>query len=177
MAVRAIESPTAPVGPWILLAGALATLGLGLSSYGTASAADVAAMPGGNRPFFTWLVCLAVALALIAAGDGKRGVRQVFPVAIVTGAVFGITQWISATYISMELTDIISSLCGLAAIVIMLRFWRPQGRDEARASLQEAHEREMRELGATDPNEAAGTHSGGGRQAHRLRLDPPERGL
>ena len=110
----------------------------------------------------TPIIAFFVPLFICFLTDGKRGVRQVFPVAIVTGAVFGITQWISATYISMELTDIISSLCGLAAIVIMLRFWRPQGRDEARASLQEAHEREIRELGATDPNEAAGTHSGGG---------------
>ena len=89
--------------------------------------------------------------------DGRRGVRQVWPVALVTGAVFGISQWISATYLSMELTDIISSLCGLAAIVVMLRFWRPEGRDEARESLRLAHEEEIREMGASAPVDPTGT--------------------
>ena len=89
--------------------------------------------------------------------DGRRGVRQVWPVALVTGAVFGISQWISATYLSMELTDIISSLCGLAAIVVMLRFWRPKGRDEARESLRLAHEEEIREMGASAPVDPTGT--------------------
>ncbi len=89
--------------------------------------------------------------------DGRRGVRQVWPVALVTGAVFAISQWISATYLSMELTDIISSLCGLAAIVVMLRFWRPKGRDEARESLRLAHEEEIREMGASAPVDPTGT--------------------
>ena len=89
--------------------------------------------------------------------DGRRGVRQVWPVALVTGAVFAISQWISATYLSMELTDIISSLCGLAAIVVMLRFWRPEGRDEARESLRLAHEEEIREMGASAPVDPTGT--------------------
>jgi hypothetical protein len=52
--------------------------------------------------------------------DGKRGVRQTWPVAVVVGVAFAIAQWISATYISVELTDIIASLVGLAAAVVFL---------------------------------------------------------
>lgn len=111
MAVPAIESPTAPVGPWILLAGALATLGLGLSSYGTPSAADVAAMPGGNRPLFTWLVCLAVALAPIA--DGVSALAAGLAGSVVT------RQWSAAAgaLAAIGVTAVVMSLAAFAADV------------------------------------------------------------
>ncbi len=103
----------------------------------------------------TPVVAFFVPLFICWLTDGRRGVKQVWPLALVVGAVFGISQWLSATYLSMELTDIVASLCGLAAVVVMLRFWRPKGRDEARATLRDLHEQEMRELGATDPAAAA----------------------
>lgn len=43
-------------------------------------------------------------------------------------------QWLCATYFSYELTDIVASLVGLAAAVILLRFWTPKGADESRAA-------------------------------------------
>jgi lactate permease len=60
--------------------------------------------------------------------DGRRGVRQTWPVAVVVGVAFAVAQWISATYISVELTDIIASLVGLAVAVVFLRFWQPVGK-------------------------------------------------
>ncbi|GAB94220.1 lactate permease [Kineosphaera limosa] len=120
--------------------------------------ATIGAYVGHQTPIIAFFVPMFIAFLT----DGKRGLRQTWPLAVVAGAVFGVTQWISATYISMELTDIISSLCGLAAIVVMLRFWQPQGRDEARASLFEAHQREIAELGASDPNDPTGTMAGAG---------------
>src|SRR5699024_6782798 len=47
------------------------------------------------------------------------------------GIVFAITQYISSNFLSVELTDIIASLVGLAAVVVMLRFWSPQGGGQA----------------------------------------------
>ncbi|GMA39129.1 L-lactate permease [Mobilicoccus caccae] len=94
----------------------------------------------------TPIVAFFVPLFICFLTDGRRGVKQVWPLALVTGLAFGVSQWISATYISMELTDIISSLCGLAVVVLMLRFWKPQGRDEARASLREEYERERADM-------------------------------
>jgi lactate permease len=104
--------------------------------------AEVGAYVGHQTP----LLAFFVPLFLCFLTDGRRGVRQVWPLAVVTGLAFGVTQWGSATYLSMELTDIIASLVGLAAIVIMLRFWKPQGRDEARASLSAAYKVERAEL-------------------------------
>lgn len=84
----------------------------------------------------TPLLAFMVPLFLVLLADGKRGLRETWPIALVIGITFSIAQWVSATWISVELTDIIASLCGLAAAVIMLRFWKPKGGDEARARLR-----------------------------------------
>lgn len=59
---------TAPVGALLLLAGGVGTAGLGAMQYGTANVGEVAALPGSNRPYFVWLICLAVLLCLLASG-------------------------------------------------------------------------------------------------------------
>ena len=106
-------------------------------------ASQIGAYVGHQTPILAFMV----PLFLCFLTDGLRGVRECWPVALVTGLVFGVTQWISATYLSMELTDIVSSLCGLAAIVVMLRFWRPEGRDRVRAELRQAYVKEREEAG------------------------------
>lgn len=127
---------------------------------------EVGAYVGHQTP----LIAFMVPIFLCFLTDGRRGVRQVWPVALVTGLVFGIAQWVSATYLAMELTDIISSLAGLAAIVIMLRFWRPKGRDEARETLRQLHRQEWESLSLAEqaaqpdlPVKREGVHLTGGR--------------
>ncbi|MBK8462619.1 MAG: L-lactate permease [Nigerium sp.] len=72
-----------------------------------------------------------VPMLLVLLADGKRGLKQTWPVALVIGAAFAVAQWVSATYISVELTDVIASLVALAAGVIFMRFWTPQGGEAA----------------------------------------------
>ncbi|MFT3875179.1 MAG: L-lactate permease [Propioniciclava sp.] len=72
-----------------------------------------------------------VPMLLVLLADGKRGLKQTWPVGLVIGASFAVAQWISATYISVELTDVIASLVALAAGVIFMRFWTPQGGEAA----------------------------------------------
>jgi lactate permease len=93
-------------------------------------------------------------------------VREVWPIALVVGLVFGVAQWLSASYISVELTDIIASLAGLAAAVIMLRFWQPAGGTVAHQRLHAERVREEAELG--DPmglGDGTGTVPSGGATA------------
>jgi lactate permease len=66
-----------------------------------------------------------VPLLLLVLVDGRRGIREIWPAAIVTGAAFAISQFVSSNYISVELTDIIASLAGLLALVVFLQVWRP----------------------------------------------------
>ena len=44
--------------------------------------------------------------------DGKRGVKEVWPAALVIGGSFAVAQFLCATYFSYELTDIVASLGG-----------------------------------------------------------------
>lgn len=92
---------------------------------------EIGAMVGRQTPI---LACL-VPLLLVFVVDGRRGMRQTWPAALVTGAVFALAQFVCSNYVSVELTDIVSSLAGALALVLLLRFWQPVGGDEARAAL------------------------------------------
>lgn len=99
---------------------------------------DIGAMVGHQTPF----LAAVVPLFLVLLVDGRRGLRQIWPLALVVGIAFGLAQWVSATFLSVELTDIIASLVGLAAVVIMLRFWKPKGGQDAldRMAVEREHE-------------------------------------
>ncbi len=97
---------------------------------------DIGAIVGRQTPF----LALFVPLVLAFVADGRRGVREVWPIALVVGAVFGLAQFVSSNFISVELTDIIASLSGLAAAVLMLRVWQPRGSTEAAQRLTAMHE-------------------------------------
>ncbi|MDN5768830.1 MAG: L-lactate permease [Humibacillus sp.] len=111
---------------------------------------EIGAYVGHQTP----IVALFVPLLLVLMADGRRGVRQVWPVALVVGLAFAIAQWLSATYLSVELTDIIASLVALATAVLFLRAWQPKGREEALESLQVERDRDLALV-------AAGEHSSG----------------
>ncbi|MDF1486740.1 L-lactate permease [Tessaracoccus caeni] len=93
-----------------------------------------------------------VPMLLVLIADGIRGLKQTWPVALAIGAAFAVSQWISATYISVELTDVIASLFALAVGVLFMRFWKPKGGDEALQRM--AAERAKENL--TTTNEHAG---------------------
>src|SRR3954452_7921262 len=122
-AVVALVANTAPVA-----FGALATPIVTLGTV-TAGAGDdprlntdtLGAMVGRQTP----LLAVVVPLVLVAVIDGRRGIRQTWPAAVVAGVVFAVAQFVSSNYISVPLTDIIASLAAAAAVVLLLRVWRP----------------------------------------------------
>ncbi len=93
---------------------------------------EIGAVVGHQTP----VLAVVVPTLLVLLVDGRRGVRQVWPVALVIGLAFALAQWLAATYLSVELTDIVASLAGLAAGVLLLRFWQPRGDAEARETLR-----------------------------------------
>ncbi|WP_426937010.1 L-lactate permease [Brevibacterium sp. LE-L] len=105
---------------------------------------DIGAMVGHQTPFLAAIV----PLFLVMLVDGRRGLRQIWPLALVVGVVFGFAQYISSNFLSVELTDIIASLLGLAAVVVMLRFWKPKGGQDALDRM--ADEREHEDADAPD---------------------------
>ncbi len=125
-AVLALVANTAPVA-----FGALATPIVTLSTV-TTGAVDpsqasaftedkLGALVGHQTP----VLALFVPLALVFIIDGKRGIRQTWPAAVVCGVSFAVAQWLTATYFSVQLTDIVASLVSALAVVALLRFWQP----------------------------------------------------
>src|SRR5918997_1611792 len=82
---------------------------------------DLGAMVGRQTP----VLALFVPLVLVGMVDGMRGVRAVWPAALVGGLVFAIGQFVCSNYISVELTDIVASLLALGAMVALMQVWQP----------------------------------------------------
>ena len=98
----------------------------------------IGAVVGHQTPFLAAVVpCFLVLLV-----DGKRGLKQLWPLALIVGVVFGLAQYVSSNFISVELTDIIASLAALAAAVLMLQVWKPKGGQEALDRMQIERESE-----------------------------------
>src|SRR3954463_4134296 len=66
---------------------------------------DLGAMVGRQTP----LLALFVPLILVGMVDGMRGIRAVWPAAMVGGLTFAIGQFACSNYVSVELTDIVAS--------------------------------------------------------------------
>lgn len=101
------------------------------------SAHDIGAITGRQAP----LLALIVPTLLLFLIDGKRGVKEVWPVALVTGATFGLAQFLVSNYVSTELTDIVAALAGLFVTVGFLRLWQPKGGEQARDRFADETER------------------------------------
>jgi L-lactate transport len=63
-----------------------------------------------------YLVCIMV---------GWRGMLEVWPAVVVVGGVFASVQFLMSNFVGPQLTDIMSSLSALGALLVLLRFWRP----------------------------------------------------
>jgi lactate permease len=119
----ALIANTAPVA-----FGALATPIVTLGTVTSGAADDprlttetLGAMVGRQTP----ILAIVVPLILVAVIDGRRGVRQTWPAALTAGVVFGLFQFLASNYVSVPLTDIIAALVSAAAVVLLLRVWRP----------------------------------------------------
>lgn len=114
---------------------------------------EIGAYVGRQTP----LLAALVPLLLVFLVDGRRGVRQTWPVAVAVGVVFAIAQFVSSNFISVELTDIIASLAALAAVVAVLRVWQPAGGEDALRRLEDEHEREVASMSGADSSGTTST--------------------
>lgn len=70
-------------------------------------------------------VSLFVPAYLLAVMGGWRALRGVWPAALACGGSFAAAQFLVSRHIGPQLTDIISSLAAIGALLLLLRFWRP----------------------------------------------------
>ncbi|MDQ6850736.1 MAG: L-lactate permease [Actinomycetota bacterium] len=116
-AAVALVANTAPVA-----FGALAVPITTLATVTKLPVDDLGAMVGRQTP----LLAVFVPLALVAIVDGRRGMAQVWPAALVCGATFGVFQYLASNFWSIPLADIIASLASALAVLAFTRVWHPR---------------------------------------------------
>lgn len=82
---------------------------------------QLSAMTGRQLPFFS----LLVPFWLVAAQAGWRGMLGVWPACLVTGASFGVMQFLVSNFHGPWLVDLVSAAVSMLALVVLMRFWQP----------------------------------------------------
>ena len=116
-ATVALVANTAPVA-----FGALAVPITTLATVTKLPVGDLGAMVGRQTP----ILAVFVPLALVFIVDGKRGLRQVWPAALLCGVTFGVFQYLASNFWSVPLADIIASLASALAVLAFTRVWHPK---------------------------------------------------
>lgn len=116
-AVVSLLANTAPVA-----FGAMAAPIIALSGVTGIDIHLLAQMAGRQTPF----LAMFVPLILVFIVDGVRGIRETWPVAVVAGLAFAISQFITSNFIAVEITDVVASVVTVIAVLLMLRVWKPK---------------------------------------------------
>ncbi|MEU6005094.1 L-lactate permease [Streptomyces sp. NPDC047453] len=83
---------------------------------------DLGAMVGRQTP----ILALFVPLALVFIVDGRRGLRQTWPPAVVCGLSFAVFQYLSSNFWSVPLADIVAALASALAVLAFTRVWHAE---------------------------------------------------
>ena len=81
----------------------------------------LAKMVGRQLPFFALLLPFYV----IGVYAGFRNMLKIWPVLLVSGGAFALTQFVTSNFINYSLTDVMSSLVSLIVTIAFLRVWKP----------------------------------------------------
>lgn len=101
--------------------GALGTPVTVLGAVTGLPATALAAMIGRQLP----IMAMILPFYVMALYGGRRSVRALWPVLLVAGGSFGISQFVASNYLNYTLTDVLSSLGSLIVTLLFLRWWRP----------------------------------------------------
>src|SRR5690242_18348752 len=71
-------------------------------------------------------VSLIVPAYLVLVMGGWRALRGVLPAAALCGITFAGTQFLVSNFIGPQLTDILSSLAAIGALVLLFKLWKPK---------------------------------------------------
>lgn len=115
----ALIGNTAPV--------AFGSLGIPITTMQQVTGIDelrISAIVGRQLPFFS----LILPFWLVAAFAGWRGLRGIWPVALVAGVTFSVPQFLVSNYHGPWLVDIVSGASALISTIIFIRFWKPKTR-------------------------------------------------
>ena len=71
-------------------------------------------------------IALILPLYMISAMGGWKAAREVWPALLTAGVTFGTMEYVISNFVGAQLSDILSSTSTMAALVLLLRFWRPR---------------------------------------------------
>jgi lactate permease len=103
---------------------AFGALGVPITTLGAVthlSDVTLGAMIGRQLPF----IALLLPFYVTALYGGRRSLRALWPVLLVAGGSFAITQFLVSNYSTYVLTDVLASLFSLLATLGFLRLWQP----------------------------------------------------
>ena len=83
---------------------------------------SIGAMAGRQLP----LMSVFLPFWLVFVMDGKRGLRETWPAAMVAGGSFALTQYLSSNFLGPELPDVASSIVSLVSLGLFLKMWQPK---------------------------------------------------
>jgi L-lactate transport len=98
----------------------------------------LSAMIGRQLPFLSFM--LPAYLVCVVAG--WRGLKRAWPAALASGGAFAVVQFAVSNFWGPYVPDILASVASIAALVLLLRFWRPPAAPDfppARATGREIH--------------------------------------
>ncbi|MGQ0766492.1 MAG: L-lactate permease [Gemmatimonadota bacterium] len=104
--------------------GALGTPIIALARVTGLPIEQLSAMVGRQLPVFS----LIVPFWLVWTMAGWKGTKEVWPACLVSGATFGLVQFLVSNYHGPWLVDIAGSLVSIGALLVLLRYWRPAAR-------------------------------------------------
>ena len=112
----------------VVMVGNAINVGFGAMAIPTTTAGKLGGadpvVVAGNMGHLTWIFCLFIPLLMLFILDGSRGVRQLWPLALVAGLAAGVGHFFTPS-ISYELTAVVASLLGFAACYAFLLVWGP----------------------------------------------------
>lgn len=71
-------------------------------------------------------IALILPMYMIAVMGGWKAAREAWPALLTAGLTFGTVEYVISNYVGAQLSDILSSTTTMAALVVLLRFWRPR---------------------------------------------------
>ncbi|MBI5800307.1 MAG: L-lactate permease [Verrucomicrobia bacterium] len=101
--------------------GALGTPIIALATVTGLDLHALSAMVGRQLPFFSLLVPFWV----VWAYAGWRGMMGVWPACLTAGVAFAVPQFLVSNYHGPWLVDIVAAICSMAAVVGLLKIWKP----------------------------------------------------
>jgi L-lactate transport len=111
--------------------GALGAPVITLAGVTNLSAGPLSAMIGRQLPIFSLLLPFYALLIF----TGARSLRTAWPLALVAGLSFSVTQFAISNFVGPQLPDVLASLVSLVCVILFVQVWRPSDMDQYQTNL------------------------------------------